>query len=621
MFLLRSLRRGWLIVLFSGMLAACSPAIMPPTLTLIPDPTSESLPQFPSQCDQTGNTYQLQWLYQDISVPDGAAPHQGQTAPSPDGRYTAYMDGYGSGDLMIEPAGGTARPLLRLEYWQDFRAWSPDGEYVLVRESQEHYLSLWSVTSGKRAFATTGLYVSAYSWSPDSRWLAFLWRDDAAAAGGNTFPPARGLTLAAVDGSAEYAFPIMGIGVPGDFRQNYIVWSPDSQSVAIQYYSGEYLTDLEKPGVFRVDGTAVPDVLRLSADLAETGLSESLPLIWSEDSRLLSFVTLRGNADSPEFNMTTYTPASGDGEVRVITANLLRAPFYAPDKQHVAVYEDALAQKTITVMQLDGANPTPLVSQAADAGDPDWSLDGRYVAAVWAAGNGDERQVRLTWMQPDGSGRQDVSGAFRDIRELRWMRSGAALAYLVWWGEAGNSIEIADTATGERHELVSRIDTITDIQYDPDSDILSWWWQDGSSWGKDAFRSDGTPVYHLLAAGGFERQPRSEFWSPEGDVLALKLGRIRYGKGGPDAVNADESLVLVYADGRLPVVVRSGLSGLGDPLWSPDGRYLAFTQSINRGPVSFEIITANGADVWRDAAPPEYTFEWLWTKSGWIPCP
>lgn len=44
-------------------------------------------------------------------------------------------------------------------------------------------------------------------------------------------------------------------------------------------------------------------------------------------------------------------------------------------------------------------------------------------------------------------------------------------------------------------------------------------------------------------------------------------------------------------------MLREGLSGLGDPLWSPDGASFAFTQAVAGGQVTLEIIKANGAPI------------------------
>jgi Tol biopolymer transport system component len=95
-------------------------------------------------------------------------------------------------------------------------------------------------------------------------------------------------------------------------------------------------------------------------------------------------------------------------------------------------------------------------------------------------------------------------------------------------------------------------------------------------------------MYPYLEGSFIVRSPYPQaFPAPNGAWLALKVG-----------TPGDERLYIVKADGTWHSV-RTGLSGLGDPLWSADGVYLAFTQSVNQGEVTLEIVNANGASVQR----------------------
>jgi len=92
-------------------------------------------------------------------------------------------------------------------------------------------------------------------------------------------------------------------------------------------------------------------------------------------------------------------------------------------------------------------------------------------------------------------------------------------------------------------------------------------------------------------------------WSPDGSTAALKVAR-----------DEGESLLLVFMDGRLTITLRSGLSGLGDPLWSPDSSMLAFTQSIGSTPVELEVVAIDGRSIWTFSPFP---LEWMLL---WFPC-
>jgi len=126
------------------------------------------------------------------------------------------------------------------------------------------------------------------------------------------------------------------------------------------------------------------------------------------------------------------------------------------------------------------------------------------------------------------------------------------------------------------------------LDYDASTNTLAFMWQTPEgAFGRDTYQPDGTRLSHTLMVGDMER-PLKEFWSPDGQTVALKIGQLGY-RG-----LYDEMLVLAYPDGRKPVLVRSGLAGLGDPLWSPDSRQLAFTQWTPNRSLTLEVVSSAG---------------------------
>ncbi|MFN8376770.1 MAG: hypothetical protein U0694_28345 [Anaerolineae bacterium] len=92
-------------------------------------------------------------------------------------------------------------------------------------------------------------------------------------------------------------------------------------------------------------------------------------------------------------------------------------------------------------------------------------------------------------------------------------------------------------------------------------------------------------------------------WSPDGNAAALKVAR-----------DEGESLLLAFVGGRSTITLRDGLSGLGDPLWSPDSSMLAFTQSVSSLPVELEVAAIDGSSIWTFSS-----FPLAWTLH-WYPC-
>jgi hypothetical protein len=115
-------------------------------------------------------------------------------------------------------------------------------------------------------------------------------------------------------------------------------------------------------------------------------------------------------------------------------------------------------------------------------------------------------------------------------------------------------------------------------------------------------------LFRVVVEGDVSRSSEL-FFSPDRQVAAVKV-RL------PD----QEKLALARTDGSPPVIARAGLSGLGDPLWSPDSRLVAFTQSGQRGPVTWQIVGADGQDVW-SLPPARPGAEYVWGNLAWAECP
>ncbi|MBL8163689.1 MAG: PD40 domain-containing protein, partial [Anaerolineae bacterium] len=502
---------------------------------------------------------------------------------SPDNRYLALSPGlqFTTVDL-IEVTNGRTSQFGGLAYPPPLRGWSPDGRY-LVLDTPNVYdqLTVMQAETGIISYTTrTGIptWDFANRWSPDSQWLAYVW----------DMGTETGLVIAAADGSVEQRYLL---GQYDYLSDHHLLWSPDSQQVALRYTSSsDGIQGDMRLTLFGIDGSSQPlflDWPLRNGDLPPAIFDTLWKLPhWSHDGGVIMDTRARSESS---FALMSYQRSSG--ETRVVAEDLPKPAFYAPTVPRLALYRRLNGAVDVTLTDWDGGNPYALVAGAVDAGDPDWSPRGEWVAAVWARGAGESRRVVLSWAHPDGSGRQDVDADFTDVRDLHWLNGDGSIAYIAWRGAAGNSIEVVDTATGERRVLVDGLLNVYDLQYDTAADTISFWWElDDGSFGKDVYRPTGERVAHWLAAGDIER-PRREFPSPDGQTMALKIGALGY-RG-----LYDEMLMLLYADGRKPLLLRSGLAGLGDPLWSPDGQQVAFTQEIPRGGMTLEIVTADGQRV------------------------
>ncbi|HEX8072840.1 MAG TPA: PDZ domain-containing protein [Pyrinomonadaceae bacterium] len=105
---------------------------------------------------------------------------------SPDGRWVAYLsDRSGEYEFYVRPADGTGaerRVTTDGDIWRYPAIWSPDSTMLAYGDKKQR-LRFVNVTTGKTTDVDRGARndITSYSWSPDSRWLAY------AKAGDNQF--------------------------------------------------------------------------------------------------------------------------------------------------------------------------------------------------------------------------------------------------------------------------------------------------------------------------------------------------------------------------------------------------------------------------------------------------
>ncbi|MBZ0284528.1 MAG: hypothetical protein K8L97_27565 [Anaerolineae bacterium] len=622
-------------VTFSLLALTNSPVTAPtpfPTVTLMPPEEVAFYPPSPtpfvldSQCAATGEDYELRVAASNLypfanlsnSSPDGrftlvkkdvdvslvnnetgekqfiiteTNPSSGleyRAHWSPDSSLVLFTAEVNPFPAIIETANGHIIHIPEAPAYA-FNGWSPSNTYVAIENSSLNAIEFYETATGKKVY-TTDYWVDGWNfanrWSPDEQWIAYTWRHEKPDSGTYEW----GLTLANVGGT-EWEFPIIE-GSYEELRDHELVWSPDSRFITLRYISGQENALTEHMATFSMDGTRfddlawnVPPDVNPPERYQQDPAPQWQPPIWEYSSQFF-LDTRQVNADT--YELIQYFPAN-DG-MTVVADNLVKPAFYASAINQIGLYRREDTGYRIDLIKSDGSNPLTFIEGATDAGDPVWSPDGKWVAVVWASGTGANREVTLTWMRPDGTERRDLQADFTDVRDLRWV--GDSLAYIVWRKDEGNTVEIIDLVSAERRSLSETYDTLPHLDYDASANALSFMWQTPEgAFGRDIYNPDGTRLSHTLMVGDMER-PFKEFWSPDGQTVALKVGQLGY-RG-----LYDEMLVLAYPDGRKPVLVRSGLAGLGDPLWSPDSRQLAFTQWTPNRSLTLEIVSPAGERVY-----------------------
>ncbi|MGH3881234.1 MAG: amidohydrolase family protein [Actinophytocola sp.] len=470
---------------------------------------------------------------------------------SADGRFVAF-------DLVtaiwtVPIAGGPARRLTGDDTDATRPSWAPDGRRLVFQAYRDGNYHLWTVRpdgSGLRQLTDGPFDHREPRFAPDGSSIVFASdRGNAGSYGVFTLDVATGTITSRVDTAAEEAMP---------------VWSPDGRRLA-----------------YTVDGTAI-DVLDLATGATTRAVTapEGATLFgpaFTPDGATLSYVRLTGA--TTELVVGDRVVSAEDEDVFIFPPTWLSATelLYTADGQLKRRTLDGVA----TVVPFAAAVPVAprpkyrqavrdLEStrdrQALGIASPVASPEGTRVAfralgSIWLLRVGERTPERLV---DDGYFNSDPDFS-PDGRSIVYTSDRAGDADL--W--------LRDLASGSEQRVTGLPGAQLAPRFSPDGDRIACTDQDGIVWVVDL--ATGTPTQ--LTSTLF--MPGRPTWSPDGRTLALaavKPYSKRFREGTSQVLTIDlDSGTLTYTE-PLPDDPHASIATRGDdgPVWSPDGRHLAF---------------------------------------------
>jgi Tol biopolymer transport system component len=486
-----------------------------------------------------------------------------EPAVSRDGRWIAFVraaaPSSATGELWVmHPDGSGARRLLGGVSAVTPPTFSPDGRRLAAALGSDgtRGLDILTLAGGR----STVLHLSDAGttdpdWSPSGRDIAV------SVVEGSAWVP----EIVTPDGSDQRVFDVRG-------NVDELRWSPDGRELA-------YAVIGARGGIFvaRRDGSHRREIESAASEMRQ-GLAwapdgDHLIYVSAVDSVGLRSVDVRSGVSSP------LGPVSRN-DVEPAVGPPAAVPIDRPGPGTIAFTSDRDGLEQIYTMSADGRDQTRRSPPGA-ATNPDWSPDGR-LAFVRSTYHGEVPRSSVDVTGPFGVGPRPVLTVYDGfVTEMVWSPTSDRLA-VVTYTHGSYTAEVVPAAGG-------RPVVLSTGQRDPHVD----WYADGRGV-LIVLRGATTDIEWERPDGGLphviEHGPSWVYGvdaAPSGDAVAAALG------------GTAEGSVWVL-DQRWRRIVRDrGRLDLG-PVWSPDGRWIAFWRAkdvhgrIGTGPEQLAVVPADG---------------------------
>lgn len=267
----------------------------------------------------------------------------------------------------------------------------------------------------------------------------------------------------------------------------------------------------------------------------------------------------------------------------------ISSPKLSPDGKWVAYVlssvDTAKDKRTTDVwmVSLDGKESVQLTSSPDNEGNPQWSPDGRYLSFVSSRKSGAEKEedgAQVWTIDRRGGEAKRATNSKGGVEEYHWSPDGKKLLLTL------REKDPADTSKGKPKApyVINRFRFKQDNQGYLDRRNAHLY----------LFDID-TKKLDTLTTGMYTEGDAA--WSPDGSQIAFVSNRSE----DPDRNNNSDIYVMDARPGAVPKKLTTWEGDDGDPVWSPDGKAIAYLQSSSNqaftmyGQTILGIVASNGS--------------------------
>ncbi len=221
----------------------------------------------------------------------------------------------------------------------------------------------------------------------------------------------------------------------------------------------------------------------------------------------------------------------------------------------------------IWMVSTEGGEPIPLTMSGESASNPRWSPDGKYLS--FTASRGEDARTQVFVLDRRGGEASPLTDVEQGVNGYEWSPDGSKLVLTIRDADTIDAPEEGGEGSGVREPwVINRLQT----KYD------------GRGYLTDTRKTHlyvfdlATEQLTQITSGEWDEGSPS--WSPDGSKIAFSSNRTE----DPDA-NSNSDIWVVSANntdkGGTLVRITDYEGGDGNPVWSPDGRFIAYTTGIN----------------------------------------